>query len=236
MKFTIKSEWKNTASKIIFIALGIILGFSLNKWNSNRIAKSIEIEILKELNETLTSDIKDIERKELLFEISNRGINNIIFAFDQDLPYNDSLIKSFSTLIVNPMFFRNDAPFEVLKSKGFETITEETIRLEIINLYSVKYRALDYMLTVLPQLQNFDNLVGFLRKNFRKSKQENFGEYFSISIEPIDYNKLKSNDEFRFLIELVKYGNERKIWFLNDTKETILGLQEKIKKEIDRLN
>jgi len=236
MTFTVKSEWKNTASKIIFIALGIILGFSLNKWNSNKIAKSIEIEILKELIETLTSDIKDIERKEMLFETSNRGINNIIFAFDLDLPYNDSLTKSFSTLIVNPMFFRNDAPYEVLKSKGFGTITDEHIRLEIINLYSVKYRALDYMLTVLPQLQNFTNLEEFLRKNFKKSRQENFGEYFSISIEPIDYEKLKNNDEFRFLIELVKYGNERKIWFLNDTKETILGLQEKIQQQIDKLD
>ena len=66
--------------------------------------------------------------------------------------------------------------------------------------------------------------------------EENFGEYFSISIEPIDYEKLKSNDEFRFLIELVKYGNERKIWFLNDTKETIQKLQEKIQLKIDEMN
>jgi hypothetical protein len=34
MKFNVKSEWKNTASKIVFIALGIILGFSLNKWKA----------------------------------------------------------------------------------------------------------------------------------------------------------------------------------------------------------
>jgi isocitrate dehydrogenase kinase/phosphatase len=50
----------------------------------------------------------------MLFETSNRGINNIIFAFEQNLQYNDSLTKSFSTLIVNPMFFRNDAPYEGL--------------------------------------------------------------------------------------------------------------------------
>ncbi len=60
----------------------------------------------------------------------------------------------------------------------------------------------------------------------------NFWNDFSLSTEPIDYEALKNDNEFRFLIEQVRFWNQRKIWFYSLTKDVILELQDDIEKEI----
>ena len=107
------------------------------------------------------------------------------------------------------------------------------MRLKIIDLYSVKYHVIDYQETLLPNFQNFELLQGYLQTHFKKSKKPNFWDDFSISIEPINYDALKNDTEFRFLIEQVLFWNKRKIWFYNLTKDVILELQDDIKKEIE---
>ena len=156
-------------------------------------------------------------------------------TFDNNLSFNDSLIFHFSVLPVNPMFFRNDGPYEVLKSKGFDLITNETLRLKIIDLYSVRYRVLDHQETILPQFQVFENLFGYIEKNFKKSKLENFPDIYSVSIEPIDFDKLKNDQQYRLLIEHASYWNGIKIWFYGETKDAIQELQKLIQIEIDKL-
>ncbi len=232
MNFKSLLDWKYAIREIVLIVIGISIAFALENWNTSRKQKVTEIEILRELNETLKPDMLDIVTNVMLLEKSNSGIDNIIQAFENDLPFNDSMIIHFSMLNINTMFWRNDGPYEVLKSKGFDLISNEKMRLKIIDLYSVKYRVIDYQETVLPNLQNFNLLQDFLKTHFKKSDKHNFWDDFSLSIEPIDYEALKNDNEFRFLIEQVRFWNQRKIWFYSLTKDVILELQDDIEKEI----
>jgi len=225
-------DWKYAIREIVLIVVGISIAFTLDNWNTNRKLRNSEIEILKELNETLKADVADLETNVMLLEKCNFGIQSIINSFQNDLPFNDSLIIHFSMMNVNTMFWRNDGPYEVLKSKGFDLISNEKMRLKIIDLYSVKYRVIDYQETILPNLQSFNLLQDYLKTHFKKSEQPNFWDDFSLSIEPIDYEALKSDAEFRFLIEQVRFWNKRKIWFYNQTKDVILELQKDIEKEV----
>jgi len=225
-------DWRYAIREIVLIVVGISIAFTLDNWNTNRKLRNSEIEILKELNETLKADVADLETNVMLLEKCNFGIQSIINSFQNDLPFNDSLIIHFSMMNVNTMFWRNDGPYEVLKSKGFDLISNEKMRLKIIDLYSVKYRVIDYQETILPNLQSFNLLQDYLKTHFKKSEQPNFWDDFSLSIEPIDYEALKSDAEFRFLIGQVRFWNKRKIWFYNQTKDVILELQKDIEKEV----
>lgn len=134
MKLKTLFDWKYAIREILLIVVGITIAFTLDNWNTNRKLRNTEIEILKELNETLKADLTDIDGNVRLYEKCNSGIGAILYAIDQDLPFHDSLIIHFSTLLINPMFFKNDGPYEVLKSKGFELISNESLRLNIIDL------------------------------------------------------------------------------------------------------
>lgn len=235
MPLNLKSflDWKYAIREVILIVVGITIAFALDNWNTSRNRHKIEIEILTELNETLKADVADLETNVMLLGKCNFGIQSIIEGFQNDLLFNDSLIIHFSMMNINTIFWRNDGPYEVLKSKGFDLISNERMRLKIIDLYSVKYRVIDYQETILPNLQSFSLLQDYLKTHFKKSEQPNFWDDYSLSIEPIDYEALKTDTEFRFLIEQVLFWNKRKIWFYNLTKEVILELQEDIEKEIN---
>lgn len=235
MRFKKIFDWKYAIREVLLIVIGISIAFTLNNWNHKRNLRNAEVEILKEFRETLKADAADIDGNVDLYAKCVNSVKTITKAFDNNLSFNDSLILHFSVLPVNPMFFRNDGPYEVLKSKGFDLITNETLRLKIIDLYSVKYRVLDHQETVLPQFQGFENLFGYIEKNFKKSKQENFSDIYSVSIEPIDFDKLKSDQQFRLLIEHISYWNGIKIWFYGETKDAIQELQKLIQIEIDKL-
>lgn len=232
MKLKSFLDWRYAIREIILIVVGITIAFSLDNWNSNRKLRSSEIEILKELNETLKADVADIEGNLRLYEKCNSGIRIILNAIENDLPMHDSLITSFSTLTINPMFFKNDGPYEVLKSKGFELISNENLRLGIIDLYSVRYRVLDNMETTHPQYQGYEILFDYIKQHFKKSRKPNIEEYISVSIEPIDFEELKKDSQFELLINEVLFWNEIKIGFYKYTKGVILQLQEDIEKEI----
>ena len=123
MNFKSLLDWKYAIREIVLIVIGISIAFALENWNTSRKQRVAEIEILRELNETLKADMLDIENNVMLLEKSNSGIDNIIQAFENDLPFNDSMIIHFSMLNINTMFWRNDGPYEVLKSKGFDLIS-----------------------------------------------------------------------------------------------------------------
>ena len=111
MKLKSYLDWKYAIREILLIVVGITIAFALDNWNTNRNLKMTEIEILKELNETLKADLADINANLNTYDKCNNGIKNIIYAFDNNLPYNDSLLLNFSMLNINLIFWRNDGPY-----------------------------------------------------------------------------------------------------------------------------
>lgn len=225
-------DWKYAIREIILIVIGITVAFALDNWNTNRNLRKAEVEILRELSNTLQSDVNDINDNLALYKQCNKGIRTILNSFENNLPMHDSLITHFSTLLINPMFFRNDGPYEVLKSKGFELISNELLRLNIIDLYSVRYRVLDKMETTHPQYQGYEILFDYIKEHFKKSDNANVMQFFSVSIEPNNYIQLKNDEEFRLLLNQVVFWNQVKINFYEHTEEMIHELQEDIEKEI----
>lgn len=88
------------------------------------------------------------------------------------------------------------------------------------------------METTHPQYQGYEILFEYIKQHFKKSDNPNIQEYYSVSIEPIDYELLKGDQQFRLLINEVLFWNKTKIEFYNYTKKVIRQLQTDIEKEI----
>jgi hypothetical protein len=226
------SNWKSAILETFLIVIGITIAFGLENWNNERLLKIEEVELLEEFNKTLQSDLEDIQTNISAYSTCINSIKQIRKAFDENLPFHDSMVFHFSAITYNMIFYRNDGPYEVLKSKGFDLISDDSLRYMLSDLYSVEYRIIDNIEEQAPQFLSYPHIFDYMKENFRKSEQENFDSDWLVSIEPLDYEWIKKDPQFRLLIEHTAFWKGKTILMYERTRRKIEAVQERIQSEI----
>jgi hypothetical protein len=133
---------KSPAEKIGFTTLGILLALWINNLDEQRKKRVIEQKTLHEIKVGLLQDRKD------LLETIN-GYNYRVYTIATLLDYlgrtqipRDSLARRVTDLVGYSFLLANTAAYETLKSRGLETITNDSLRLGITKLYDVEYEAI----------------------------------------------------------------------------------------------
>ena len=228
------SNWKSAILEILLIVIGISIAFGLENWNNERLLKIEELELLKEFDKTLQNDLKDIEINIDDYSRCINSVQQIVKAFDDDLPFHDSMVIHFSTISIHRVFYRNDGPYEVLKSKGFDLISDDSLRYMLSDLYSVEYRIIDNIESQMINTVGYPHLFAYLQENFQRSELENPYSRELVSMEPIDYEKIKQDPQFRLLIEQTASMKSLTISFYRRTARKIEAAQKKIRAEVER--
>lgn len=218
--------------EIVLVVIGILIALQLNNWNESRKEKQIEISILNELLNDYNSDLLSLNED---VELNKRAIKSnelIKKALTSNLKYNDSLDFHFGSIQYNTQFTINSGGYENLKSRGFEIISNDTVRQLIIEVQDEWY---DYLLTI-GDRNNVINFEQFSPKyqtyftNFTNDFKEN-----TVSFTPLNYEDLMDDTEFLRLISHQKFINEGTVQILDHTIELIKGLIVKIETELLRL-
>ncbi len=218
--------------EIVLVVIGIVIALQLNNWNESRKEKVVEISILNELLNDYNSDLLSLNED---LELNKRAIKSnelIKKALISNLKYNDSLDFHFGSIQYNTQFTINSGGYENLKSRGFEIISNDSIRKMIINVQDEWY---DYLLTI-GDRNNVINFEQFSPKyqtyftNFTNNFREN-----TVSFTPLNYEDLMGDTEFLRLISHQKFINEGTVQILDRTIELIEGLIVKIETELLRL-
>lgn len=131
----LKENWIRHVFETMYVIVGILIAFSLNDWNENRKARITEISILNELITGLSADSSTLK-----FNIDkhNQAIKSceiVLKALNELEGFNDSLAHYFAAVHYYTTFASTRGAYESLKSMGFETISNESLRSTIINLY-----------------------------------------------------------------------------------------------------
>lgn len=103
------------------------------------------------------------------------------------------------------------------------------------DLYSVEYRIIDNIESMMVQNVNYPHLFEFIKENFQTVELENFDSDLQLSIKPIEYEKLKLDPQFRLLIEHTASLKRLTILMYGRTTRKIEAVQKWIQSEIDRL-
>ena len=217
--------------EIILVVIGILIALSINNWNENLKNKKEEISVLKELLSDSKTNLFSLEEDIFL---NQRAINSNMLISDiliNKRPYNDSLDIHFGNIQYNTQFTLNTGGYENLKSRGFEIISNDSLRKSIINIYD---RWVDFIhdlgdMNNTVSLEQFNPRYKFYFKNFQRDLE---GLY--VSFKPQDYEKLIQNNAFLKLIREQKYNNEYTIQALDmgitQIKELIAQLETELEK------
>ena len=119
--------------------IGVFLAFSLGQWEQEQRLHKSENTVLMEISSELTADIEDLElntighksglaacrffKRHLIGELS--GVDSMQFYFNQ-------LLREFISV-------QHSAAYESLQSRGLEIIKDDSLRLQIVNVYDFQY-------------------------------------------------------------------------------------------------
>ncbi len=119
--------------------VGVFLAFSLSNWNDEQRLHKSEMTALKEIEHELTADIADLESNIGGHEL---GVTACKFFKKQlygDTRGSDSIGFYLNHLLREFIALQHSAAYESLKSRGLEIIKDDSLRLQIVNVYDFQY-------------------------------------------------------------------------------------------------
>lgn len=151
MGFIKKRNVTYVIREVSLIVIGITVALWFNNWNESKKAKQAEIKTLVEINKAIQQDLQDIrlnmnsyQGKILFYELLLDEIKTKT-TMSEDAKDRLVYVEGFAT------FISNIGPYETLKSRGLEKITNDEIRLDISSLYDVKYEGIKSIESVLHE-------------------------------------------------------------------------------------
>ncbi len=211
---------KYAVGEIVLVVIGILIALQINNWNEQQKAQAKELKILKELQTDLKSNKKRLNNKIEFFEKTKRDGKIIEEHLTNKLAYNDSLQRYLSIPLGNFSFLLTYSAYENLKSQGFDKISNDKLRLNVIRLYDEKFGLIKDQETKITNI--FTNIIVPITLKY-------FTTTLSKGLVPNDYEKLLNAPEYTNLLSQLIFvaGN-----YENISQNTIVEI-DKLLKEIE---
>jgi len=230
----LKGKWGRHGFETLYVIVGILVAFSLDDWNENRKAQNTEISILNELINGLTMDSSTLNYN---IDKHNQAIQSceiVLKALNELEEYNDSLAFHFAAVHYYTVFASTRGAYESIKSMGFESISNKSLRFEIIDLYDQWYSIL---------LTNQNILVEDIHELKRNFHQDHFDKFLVVipqdpwyggEMIPVDFKQLKFNQQYKYHIRSLHAGqshyNAINRVLANKVDSLIISCQKEVKR------
>ena len=184
---------KYAIGEIVLVMIGILLALQINNWNQNQKETSLELDILKEVRNGLTTDLADANFN--LNSHKDKFISQKIIVdwLESDIDFPDSLSSHINNIHYGTYFQSNEGPYQTLKQIGMRTIKNDSLRNQVTNLYDLSYQQYDKYNYEYAKI--IDNLI------LEGANYFNELEYFGNKMRPINVNGLRLNNRYSFYLK-----------------------------------
>ena len=197
--------------EIFLVVIGILIALQINNWNEEQKAIKEEIIILKELKNSITTDIQQLNNLHRQGDKDIASSEAILNWIEDKVAYNDTLEHHLTILSKAgqvKLFTPQNSAYKVLESKGIDLISNLALKNQILDLYNIEYPKLNF------EYENYrQNVVDFGRPIARSSFRINgklgaAGNVGSLTLVPDRIGDLKKNIEFYNTIKVLQLNNE----------------------------
>ena len=219
-------NWRYALGELILIVVGISLALAGNSWYENRQEGLEELQVLSQFREALENDQEEFQRIYETARDVHQKVTALLAHMSSEEPYGTN-VEPYILAVTRWRGVRaNVAAYEALKARGFDLISDESLRLDLIEYYE----------EIAPNLRD-------IYLNDRQMVTEQVMPYFFKNLHmadiwkfvPNDYEQLRIDPYFR---NLTMYKLGRLESFMLPRFERALTrieeLQTKIAAEVER--
>jgi hypothetical protein len=120
--------------EILLVVVGILIALQINNWNEDRKSHEFEDEILSLIDQNLINDSISLSSQLIQAKRAMTLTDRLLDEVSQK-KYGDSLNYWMGKIIVFERFKSQSSAFEVLKSKGIESISSKELQMGLISYY-----------------------------------------------------------------------------------------------------
>jgi hypothetical protein len=222
-----KTKWKKYTFEFLSIFIAVISAFALTNWNDNRNSKNSEQKILIEIKNGIGIDKQDFEGNIIGHNLSLRA--NYVFRKlikGENIP-QDSIGLFYISLFRDYTPVINRSGYESLKETGLKTITNDSLRFQIISLYDYYYGIIE-IIDKVNEMQSFENYFASVNSLLHPYMEfDNNGNLIQIT-NPKELNKTQQKEILSYLWRL---ENNRK--YKLGKYKSIIRVMENVKRNIE---
>lgn len=186
------SNWRLAVGEFALIFVGILAALGADDWNTRRVERAEELATLQGIRSALASDAEELDSMAVFLEEKERRVLALQNHLTARLPYSDSLDSFFGAVYGFKESYLNRAPYEALRSRGFDLISNDSLQVQIIRLYDEQYRFVEQV-----DERHRSTMLDLFRPYFL---QHFVNPDFNISATPLDYSALLRDQYFLNLI------------------------------------
>jgi hypothetical protein len=217
--------------EIILVVIGILIALQINNWNAERQKRDLEVKILNEIQTNLSFDLFEIREDISIMDSVKIASNDIIeYLANHEIP-SEAFNYNVAKMKAVPHFNPNMSGYELLTSKGVETVKNDSLRMAISDLYESYY---PYYAKYEEERITFKAHIihPFFVKHFNWEIAEDkfFKTTLTTTLE--DFQKIKMEGAFLKLILAAAFENSFVQLRAKTLEEKVIKLQKLISKEL----
>ena len=213
--------------EIVLVVVGILIALSINNWNEEKLNKTKEHILLKEMHDELGLDVKELQIKIQSYEDWIKSNQMVLNHLNMKTVNNDSLGFYYNNLAGYLIFNNNTSTFENLKSIGFDLISSDSLRRQITTLYSKEYPLIKHSTGI------WDSNIQI--NLFYPQFTENIITNSNGTAQPVNVEMLRNNHQFKEMLKLNIHVKKYSIGFKEKTLISIISLQKNIERELNKI-
>jgi hypothetical protein len=186
-------DWKYALRELTLIIAGILIALWVNDWNAQRHQRRAELGLLREIRASVAADLTTVQEVAEALRVSEQRTSSLRDHLRDRSPYADSLDVLFGSMYGFRLSQVNTAPYEALKARGLDLVSDDSLRMAIIRVYetgAAEIRRADEIVTNV----SFDVLRPYYLARFRDIQ-------FLEHATPLDYVAVAQDPYFHNLLD-----------------------------------
>lgn len=228
----IKISWSHAIIELVLITVGLFMAIQIENWRENVKEKKLERKLLSEIKVSLEHDLaflKDIiiPRASEVIATSHELLKNINEGYNHDDIFNKDIVQLTYGLEFEP----RTSAFENLKSTNINLISNDDLRLKLVELYDFDYQRTFRIIDVAINFYRKNRILPYMEENMMFYSLENEeNEFWPGMVIPKEF---LITQEFYNILSNINASFNISLLRLNHIEEKIRLLIKEIETELD---
>ena len=140
------TNWKYAIGEILLIVVGVSIALAASSWYDNRQRTDAETRMLEALHEALETDLASLQDWHDDVSRYLRRLRILAEEINPGQSCSEAAIANLGAVSAFRYIHINTGPYEALKSQGLDLISDQSLRMKIVNWYDSDWP--DLMLTM----------------------------------------------------------------------------------------